>query len=92
LYSLYGDYVAMMDQHILPEDVDYVAMTDQHILPEDDALVLKHVGAINTEQHNKLSIRCAFVCLFVIYRGYQKMYTHFIFLLFKDELNYGSSM
>jgi hypothetical protein len=25
-------------------------------LPEDDALALKHVGAINKEQYNKLSI------------------------------------
>ena len=25
-------------------------------LPEDDALALKHVGAINEEQYNKLSI------------------------------------
>ena len=30
-------------------------------LPEDDTLVLKHIGAINKEQYNKLSIKCAFV-------------------------------
>jgi hypothetical protein len=31
-------------------------------LPEDDAKTLKHVGAINKEQYNKLSVKCAFVC------------------------------
>jgi len=31
-------------------------------LPEDDVLALKHVGAINKEQHNKLSVKCGFVC------------------------------
>jgi len=30
-------------------------------LPEDDTLALKHVGAINKEQYNKLSIKCVFV-------------------------------
>jgi hypothetical protein len=32
-----------------------------------EALALKHVGAINKEQYNKRPIKCAFVCLFVIY-------------------------
>jgi hypothetical protein len=36
-------------------------------LPEDDALVLKHVGVINKEQYNKLSIKCAFACSLYIY-------------------------
>jgi hypothetical protein len=31
-------------------------------LPEDDALALKLAGAINKEQYNKLSVKCAFVC------------------------------
>jgi hypothetical protein len=31
-------------------------------LPEDDVLTLKHVGGINIEQCNKLSVKCAFVC------------------------------
>jgi hypothetical protein len=30
--------------------------------PEDDAFALEHVGAINIEQCNKLSIECAVVC------------------------------
>jgi hypothetical protein len=30
-------------------------------LNEDDALALKHVGAINKDQYNKLSIKCAFI-------------------------------
>ena len=30
-------------------------------------LALKHVVAINTEQYNKLSIKCAFVCSLYIY-------------------------
>jgi hypothetical protein len=41
-----------------------LAGTEQE-LPEDDTLVLKHVVGINTAQYDKLSIRCAFVCLYV---------------------------
>jgi hypothetical protein len=32
-------------------------------IAEDDALVLKHVGVINKQQYNKLSIKCAFVSM-----------------------------
>jgi hypothetical protein len=31
-------------------------------ITEDDALALKHVGVINKQQYNKLTINCAFVC------------------------------
>jgi hypothetical protein len=31
-------------------------------LPDDEALALKHVGATNIEQYNKLSSKCAYVC------------------------------
>jgi hypothetical protein len=31
-------------------------------LPEDDAFALKHTGATNIEQYNKLPDKCAFVC------------------------------
>jgi hypothetical protein len=35
-------------------------------------LALKHVGAINTEQYNKLSINCAMVCsLYIWYKDTQ---------------------
>jgi hypothetical protein len=43
-------------------------MTAWHIagteyeLPEDDMLAVKQGGVINKEQHNKLLIKCAFVC------------------------------
>jgi hypothetical protein len=36
-------------------------------------LVFKHAGAINIEQYNKLSIKCAFVCLFVRYAYSKRM-------------------
>ena len=36
-------------------------------LPEDDTLTLKHVGVINTEQYNKLSVKCVFVCSLYIH-------------------------
>jgi hypothetical protein len=33
--------------------------------PEEDKLASKHVAAINKEQYNKLSIKCAFVCFII---------------------------
>jgi len=34
---------------------------------EEDALALKYAGVVNIEQYNKLSIKCAFVCLLYVY-------------------------
>jgi hypothetical protein len=41
-----------------PRSYKHVYVTQQAVneLPEDDALALKHVGAINTEQYNKLPV------------------------------------
>jgi hypothetical protein len=30
-------------------------------------LALKHVGAVNIEQYNKLSVKCAFVCALYVH-------------------------
>jgi hypothetical protein len=41
---------------------------NKYELPQDDTVVLKHAGAINIEQYNKLSIKFPFVCSLHIYK------------------------
>jgi hypothetical protein len=48
--------------------VTFFGLTEYEINTNtNEMLELKHVGAINIEQYDKLSIKCAFVCSLYIY-------------------------